>query len=60
MSELLSQQALAEYLGVPLGTLTDWRYRGKGPAYAVVGKHVRYRATDVEAWLDAQTVTPKS
>lgn len=60
MSELLSQQALAERLGVPLGTLTDWRYRNKGPAFVRIGKHIRYRTTDVEAWLDAQTVTTKN
>jgi predicted DNA-binding transcriptional regulator AlpA len=39
-------------------TLDQWRYLGKGPAYIKVGKHVRYRRADVEAWLAAQTVNP--
>ncbi len=56
MTELLTQHTLAEHLGVPEGTLTDWRYRRIGPAYIRVGKHVRYSREAVEAWLNAQTV----
>ena len=56
MDELLKAPELSKTLGVPEGTLQDWRYRGIGPRYLKIGKHVRYRAIDVEAWLDAQTV----
>jgi excisionase family DNA binding protein len=45
---------VAEYLGVPEKTLTQWRYLGKGPKYASVGRHIRYRWSDVENWLDQQ------
>ncbi|MFF0245044.1 helix-turn-helix transcriptional regulator [Streptosporangium sandarakinum] len=45
---------VAEYLGVPEKTLTQWRYLRKGPKYAYVGRHVRYRWPDVEKWLDQQ------
>jgi excisionase family DNA binding protein len=58
MTEIEDTESVAAYLGVPTKTLEQWRYVGKGPAYAKVGKHVRYRRTDVDAWLDAQTVTP--
>lgn len=56
MSELLNGKKLSEMLGVPEGTLTDWRYKGTGPKFVKIGKHVRYRVSDVEAWLDAVTV----
>ena len=53
--EFLSPQGLAEYLDVPIGTVYQWRYRGEGPAGIKVGRHVRYRLREVEAWLERQT-----
>ena len=55
---LLEPHAVAEMLGVPLRTLGQWRYRRTGPAYIVVGRHVRYRREDVDRWLESQTVVP--
>lgn len=49
---LLSPQELASYLGVPVRTLYQWRYKGLGPPGLRIGRHVRYRPEDVEAWLD--------
>lgn len=51
MMKLLSTQELAEYLGVPLNTLYQWRTKGYGPAGRRIGKHIRYRESDVEAWI---------
>ncbi|HEX6498990.1 MAG TPA: helix-turn-helix domain-containing protein [Micromonosporaceae bacterium] len=45
---------VAEYYGVPVRTLEVWRHRGLGPRWSKVGRHVRYRWTDVEKWLDQQ------
>ena len=52
---LLSPQQLADYLGVPLATVYRWRCEGTGPRGIKVGKHVRYRQRDVEAWLDTRS-----
>lgn len=52
---LLSPQRLANYLGVPLATVYRWRCEGTGPRGIKVGKHVRYRQRDVEAWLDTRS-----
>lgn len=41
---------VAEHLKVPPKTLNQWRYLGKGPRWIKVGRHVRYRWTDVEAY----------
>jgi excisionase family DNA binding protein len=46
---------VATYLRVPLKSLYTWRYTHDGPPSARVGKYLRYRRTDVDAWLDAQT-----
>lgn len=54
---LLRPDEVADRLGVPPGTLANRRYQGHGPTYLKVGRHVRYRAVDVDAWLDRQAVT---
>ncbi|MEU6267958.1 helix-turn-helix transcriptional regulator [Saccharopolyspora shandongensis] len=45
---------VSNYLGVPVGTLYQWRSRGYGPAGRKIGKYVRYKPDDVERWFDAQ------
>lgn len=42
----------AAHLQVPVKTLYAWRSRGVGPRGIRVGRYVRYRPKDVEAWLD--------
>ena len=42
---------LSAFLGVPVATIYGWRTRGKGPVGFHVGKHIRFRREDVEAWL---------
>lgn len=51
VSPLLTIEDLSKYLCVPIGTLYRWRSRGEGPVGYKVGKHVRFRQRDVEAWL---------
>lgn len=51
---LISPEEVATLLGVPPGTLKQWRYKGTGPRSLRVGRHVRYRPTDVEDWIDRQ------
>lgn len=53
--KLITPPELAELTGVPERTLAQWRYLGNGPAYVKVGRHVRYRPEDVQAWLALQT-----
>jgi hypothetical protein len=45
---------VADYLGVPARTLSQWRYLNTGPRWSKVGRHVRYRWADVESWVDLQ------
>lgn len=49
---LLSPDDLAALLQVPVKTVYNWRSEGKGPKGIRVGKYVRFRRADVEAWLD--------
>jgi excisionase family DNA binding protein len=55
---LLTVEEVAEWLGVPVGTIYAWRYRSTGPASYKVGRHVRFRRVDVEHWLEDQRTEP--
>jgi hypothetical protein len=51
--------AAGAYLGGPdspiaVLTLSDWRTKGIGPAYVKVGRLIRYRIADLDAWLDSR------
>jgi len=50
--KLMTLPEVAEYLNVPPATLYAWRYRNAGPRSVKVGRHVRYRRSDVEKYLD--------
>lgn len=54
----LDQSGTADYLGVAVRTLENWRCRRYGPRYVKIGGSVRYRQSDLDAWLAAQTVDP--
>jgi excisionase family DNA binding protein len=51
LDRLLTVEELADYLGVPVATLYQWRHRGEGPPGFRVGRYIRYRRTDVEQWI---------
>jgi excisionase family DNA binding protein len=51
---LLSIPELADYLGVPVATIYRWRYTHDGPLGYRIGRHVRYRLSDVERWLEGR------
>jgi excisionase family DNA binding protein len=51
-TELLTSRETAELLRVPVRTLYVWRGAGTGPRAYRVGKHVLYRRSDLEAWLE--------
>ena len=52
MRKLWGINDVADYLGVPVGTLYQWRSRGEGPPGRRVGKYVRYKPDDVESWFE--------
>ena len=54
---LMTPLDLSEYLGVPLGTLANWRYQGRGPDFVRMSRLVRYRAEDVIEWINDQVAS---
>lgn len=54
-TDLIDEVTLAVRLGVSRSTLQSWRYAGRGPRFIKLGRLVRYRNADIDAYLKAQT-----
>ena len=52
---LFDTKVAADFMGINHLTLQNWRSTGKSPRYVKVGRSVRYRLSDLKAWLEAQT-----
>ncbi|MFG2010604.1 helix-turn-helix transcriptional regulator [Micromonospora sp. NPDC048868] len=48
---LWSVADVSAFLGIPVGTLYQWRHRRIGPRASRVGRHLRYDPADVRAWF---------
>lgn len=54
---LLSPKEAAEFLGLPEGTLAQWRSQRRGPPYIKLEERlVRYRRSDLEEYLSGHLV----
>jgi len=55
--ELFSTREAAEYVGARPHTLETWRASGRyGIPFVKVGRLVKYRRADLDAWLQSRTV----
>ena len=52
LEPLIGVEELAEYLGVPVQTIYDWRLSGPAPRAYKFGKHLRFAARDIAEWLE--------
>jgi excisionase family DNA binding protein len=55
--EVMTDHQAADYLGLSVATLRAWRLARKGPPYVQLGRAIRYRRSDLDAYLAARTVT---
>lgn len=60
LEPFLDVRQLAEYLGVPVSTVYEWRTHGRGPTAYRFGKHLKFTVTDVHAWVQQQRDTAVS
>ena len=57
--ELATDAETAKDLGVTTGTLANWRSTGLVDLpYVKIGRLVRYRRSDVQAWIERRVVKP--
>jgi len=56
--DLVDDKAAAEILDTTPGTLSVWRTTGRyALPFVKVGRKVRYRVSDLEAWIEKRTRT---
>lgn len=55
--QLVDITAAAEYLGLKVKTLYEWRRLRKGPVATKVGRLVKYRLGDLRAYVASQRDT---
>lgn len=58
--EMLSEKEAARAIGFSAETLRQWRRRGGGPRFFTIGRAIRYRKSDVEAWLSVRCLRPRA
>jgi excisionase family DNA binding protein len=53
---LLTPQEVCDYLGVSIRSFYNWRTENRSyPPAIKVGKHLRYRWSDLQTWLEEQS-----
>lgn len=56
-ANLLAPPQLAEQIGVTVQRLAVMRMEGTGPNFIRLGRSIRYRREDIDAWIEANIVT---
>ncbi|MHB1063856.1 MAG: helix-turn-helix transcriptional regulator [Georgenia sp.] len=51
LEPVLTTSELAAHLGVPVQTIHDLRHSGRGPRGIRVGRELRFRLSEIQAWL---------
>ena len=57
--EMMTYDQVAVLLSVPKGTLYSWRSRGLIPYVRVGRRLIRFRRSELEAWLAGKSVYPQ-
>lgn len=61
MQNTLNEREAGKYLGISAAVLRLWRTENKGPRHFKAGeKLVRYRRTDLDAWIEARLSAPST
>jgi predicted site-specific integrase-resolvase len=53
VTELMTQDEVAALFDITTPVLANWRSAGKGPLYVKLGGRVKYRKTDVQAFINS-------
>lgn len=57
---LLNEVQAADFLNLSVRTLQAWRIKIAGPRFVRAGRAIRYRRSDLIAWIDDNTVRQPS
>lgn len=57
VDRLWTIQEVSYFLSIPVATLHYWHHLGDGPVCSRIGRHLRYRAEDVHAWVTERSAS---
>lgn len=57
---LLNEAQAADFLNVSIRSLQAWRVKGGGPKYSKIGRSVRYRQCDLDAFVEGNLTSSTS
>lgn len=60
MTTAVDTKGAAERIGLASKTLENMRTKGGGPRFMKLGRAVRYRVADLDAWMSAHVVSSTS
>ena len=55
---LYSPDEVRDVTGIKVSTLSQWRHKGRGPAYHKFELRVAYSGRDLNEWLESNRVAP--
>jgi predicted DNA-binding transcriptional regulator AlpA len=56
----MTEQQVAEHLGLSVATLRAWRHRGTGPRFVRLGRAVRYLPSHIDEFIRASAVDTRT
>jgi excisionase family DNA binding protein len=57
--KLLSIEEVSEITGISVGTLYHWVSQKRIPVVRLSSRCIKFRLSDIEAWLSKKVVTPE-
>jgi len=54
---LLTVEQTADHLGLAVSTLNKWRCNGEGPIFVKLGRAVRYKQSDIDAYIERHSLS---
>ncbi len=60
LERLLTAKEVAPLLGVGVSTVYEWQRKGLIPYVRLPGHGIRFRASDLEAWIETRIISPKN
>ncbi len=55
LPRLMDQRELCSYIGKSTAWAERARWSGDGPKFIKLGRHIRYRATDIAEWIESNS-----
>ena len=56
----LTESEVSELIGVTRATLQNWRWRGVGLPYSKFMRSVRYKESDLYAYMESRRIEPET